>query len=645
MKEIRFEVGTEVFHGNSRYRIIQVIDLEHVSVRSSFSGNIKKLHISELSSEPSDSENPTEIIPAKDLLSIPNDKWVEINNKAMLFNHIMQEKDEDVRRQQIRKVAKELHVSEPTIYRQLHKYKESKGNPIVLLRKKREDTGRLEPEIEDLIQKHINRFLSKMQLKVSNIYRDFELDVVELNKTRTESGLEPLEKPHINTLRHRIKQLSASELSTKRKGKKGREEHRPIIGHFPELQKPLQVVQMDHTPLDLIIVDDESRLEIGRPTVTLAIDVFSRVATGFYISLEKPNTLLTGACLTHSILDKKKWLLDHKVEGEWPVYGLMETIHTDNGMEFHGKSLKRACEIYKINMVKRPAGTPRYGGHIERLFKTFNDGGIHALPGTTKSNVQGRGEYRSEKKAAMTLFEFETWFTDFIVNVYHRTVHSEIGMTPLEKYKRGILGDESSPGKGLPPKIENPIKLKIDFLPYQERSVQKYGIQLFGIDYFHDILRKWIKQPDKTRKGAQKFIVRYDPRDLSSVFFYDPDMESYVVVPYRDISHPAISIWELKELKRRAKEANPLQKADEEAIFEARARMKRLTEQSQKETKHVRREKQKEAIRQKESLPTLATETGMENNENRKGSVFNPAIETIDDEDFDDIQPFEDIDQ
>lgn len=645
MKEIQLNIGAEVFHGNSRYRIVQVIDIEHVSVRSSFSGNIKKLHISELSSEPSDTDNPTEIIPAKDLLSIPNEQWQAINNRALLFNEIMQENDECVRRNKVREAAKELNLSEPTVYRQLQKYKESKGNPMVLLRKKRNESGRLAPEIETLVQKHITRFMSKMQLKVTDIYRDFELDVLELNKVRAESGMEPLEKPHINTIRHRINQLSATELASKRKGKKGQEAHRPIMGHFPELQKPLQVVQMDHTPVDLIIVDDENRLEIGRPTITLAIDVFSRMVTGFYISLEKPNTLLTGACLTHSILDKKKWLLDHKVEGEWPVYGLMETLHTDNGMEFHGNSLKRACEIYKINMTKRPAGTPRYGGHIERLFKTFNDGGIHALPGTTKSNVQGRGEYPSEKKAAMTLFEFETWFTDFVVNVYHRTIHSEIGMTPLEKYKRGILGDENSPGCGLPPKIDDPIKLKIDFLPYQERSVQKYGIQLFGIEYFHDVLRKWIKQPDKTRKGAQKFIVRYDPRDMSSVFFYDPDMESYVVVPYRDISHPAISLWELKELKRRAKEANPLQKADEEAIFEARSRMKRLTEQAQKETKHVRREKQKEAIRQKESLPTLAAEAGLEKNENRKGSVFNPAIESLDDEDFDDIQPFEDIDQ
>lgn len=637
MNETLFEIGSEVFHQSSRYRVIQILDLEHVSVRSSFSGNVRKLHISELTSKPQDLEESAEIILATDLLTIPDDEWVKVNNKALLFNQVLQVNDEVERRIKLKEVAITLKVSEPTIYRQLQKYKESDGNPLCLLRKKRDDAGRLGPELEELIQKYITAYLNKLQPKVTDIYRDFQLEIIELNKTRVKNNTPELAIPHINTIRHRISQLSASQIASKRKGKKGQEEHRPIIGSFPTPQKPLEVVQMDHTPLDLIIVDDENRLEIGRPTVTLAMDVYSRAITGFYISLEKPNTLLTGACLTHSILDKRKWLLDHGIDGEWPVYGVMDTIHTDNGKEFHGKSLKRACEIYKINMVKRPSGTPRYGGHIERLFKTFNDGGIHSLPGTTKSNVQGRGEYKSEKNAGITLFEFETWLTDFIVNVYHRTVHSDLGMTPLEKYKLGILGDENTPGRGLPPKINDPIKLKIDFLPYEERSVQKYGVQLFGIDYFHDVLRKWIKQPDKTRKGAKKFIVRYDPRDLSSVFFYDPDMESYVIVPYRDTSLPPISLWELRELKRKAKEANPSSKADIEAVFEARARMKLLVANAQKETKHVRRMKQKELVRAKESIPAVALQ-----NNHLSYSLDDPSL---DDEDYDDIQPFEDVDQ
>lgn len=643
MSETHFKIGSEVFHGNSRYRVIGVLDLEHVSVRSSFTGTVKKLHVSELTSKPDDPEKPVEIVPATDLLTIPDEDWVKVNNKAMLFNQVLQINDEAERRVQLREVANKLGISEPTAYRQLQKYKNSNGNPLSLLRKKRNETGRLQPEVEDLIQKYIGVYLSPIQPRVTNIYRDLKLEIYEINKERKNSNLELLVTPHINTLRFRISQLTASEVASKRKGRKGREDFRPLIGKFPQSQKPLEVVQIDHTPLDLIIVDDENRLDIGRPTITLAIDVYSRMVVGFYISLEKPNTLLTGLCLAHAILDKKQWLLEHEVEGDWPAYGLMDTIHTDNGKEFHGKSLKRACEIYKLNMIKRPAKTPRYGPHIERSFKTFNDSEIHSLPGTTKSNVQDKAEYQSEDNAIFTLFEFEQYFTEFLVNNYHLEKHSDLGMSPLQKYKQGILGNGEQLGRGLPPKIDDPLKLKIDFLPYEERSVQKYGIQLFGIDYFHDVLRKWIKQPDKNRKGSQRFIVRYDPRDLSSVFFFDPDMKAYVVVPYRDTSHPPISLWELRELKRKAKEADPYKPVDEEAIFESRARMKRLTEQALKQTKHMRRMKQKETIREKESIPSIAKESAR-NNQN-SASLVAPSINDFDDEDFEDIQPFEELDQ
>lgn len=629
MQAVKLNIGEEVFNGNSRYRITAILDMEHVCVRSSFSGKTDKFHISELSSSPTD-EGSLDVIPSIELMNIPDDEWVEIHNKAGLFNNILQSDYED-RRDEIKKSAVALEISEPTLYRQLQKYKESNGDPTSLLRKKRVDKGRFEPEVEKIIQSCITQYLSTDKLKVSDVFRNLEIQIYQYNKLNGTS----LVTPHINTLRYRISQLTAAEIGSTRLGKNGKESYRPIIGKFPEVIKPLEIVQIDHTPLDVMIVDDVNRLAIGRPTITLAIDVFSRMVTGFYISLEKPNTLLTGCCITHSVLDKKKWLADHKIDAQWPVYGLIDTIHTDNGKEFHAKALKRACEKYHINLTKRPVGTPRYGGHIERLFKTFNDAGIHTLPGTTKSNIVDKGEYDCEKKAVLTLFELETWFTELVVNVYHHTIHSELGITPFEKYKEGILGNDTTLGRGLPPKIENELQLKIDFLPHEERSVQKYGIQLFGILYYHDLLRKWIRQPDKTRKNSKKFIVKYDPRDLSSVFFYDPDMNAYITVPYRNSSRPAISLWELREIKRKLADSDSLKQANEDDIFEARIKMAKIVEDASKETKKVRRLKQKESIRARESIPQMAE---------ANKSVEDIYFAESDDIDFD-IKPFEDVEE
>ena len=47
--------------------------------------------------------------------------------------------------------------------------------------------------------------------------------------------------------------------------------------------QPLEIVQVDHTRAGIIVVDEETREPIGSPWLTLAIDVFSRMVTGFYL--------------------------------------------------------------------------------------------------------------------------------------------------------------------------------------------------------------------------------------------------------------------------------------------------------------------------------------------------------------------------
>ena len=59
--------------------------------------------------------------------------------------------------------------------------------------------------------------------------------------------------------------------------------------------------------------------------------------------------------------------------------------------------------------------------------------------------------------------------------------------------------------------------------------------------------------------------VRRDPRDISVVFFYDPELKQYFNIPYRETSRPAISLWEWREAQRRLKEQGNF-KPDEEII-------------------------------------------------------------------------------
>jgi putative transposase len=249
-------------------------------------------------------------------------------------------------------------------------------------------------------------------------------------------------------------------------------------------------------------------------------------------------------------------------------------------------------EVFRgVHLLWRPAGKANYGGHIERLLGTFAED-FKQLPGSTH-RPNKKDKYNPDKTAAMTPRDFERRLLELIVNDYHVREHSALGCSPLQKWERGIIGHGSQKGTGLPEPVQDPLRFWRDFLPLEERTVQREGIVWDGITYYADALRPWIR----ASKGGQmqKFVVRRDPRDISRILFLDPEINDYLEIPYRDISRPSTSIWDWRAAKaalRREGRAN----IDEDAIFEAQERMDALVAQSVSETKKARRRDQRRRI-------------------------------------------------
>jgi putative transposase len=65
----------------------------------------------------------------------------------------------------------------------------------------------------------------------------------------------------------------------------------PSIPGTLEATQALELVQIDHTLADVIIVDSHHRRSIGRPWLSLAIDVATRSVLGFHVGLEAPSAL------------------------------------------------------------------------------------------------------------------------------------------------------------------------------------------------------------------------------------------------------------------------------------------------------------------------------------------------------------------
>lgn len=619
--EIKLIPGCTALYQGRQYVILDIAGLDAVIAKDMASGKSERIAVNQLAPD-----LPTgQKIVRQDLLTIRDEDWLEARKRFDEIRPLLMHSGGQRTKEMVKHVAEKSGVDTATIYRRISAY-EKTGLVSSLLRSTRKDAGssRLNPEVEQVMREVIEaEYLTEEQPTPSDVWDTLKARCLELK----------LPTPHPNTLRNRIALLSEEKKLAKRKGKKAaKEKFTPHKGSFPGADYPLAVVQIDHTPMDIIVVDDVDRKPIGRPNLTLEIDLFSKMVGGYYISLDPPGALSTGLCLTHAILPKDQWLAKMDISTPWPVWGKMRVVHTDNAKEFIGTMLSKACDEHNIELEQRPKGEPQYGGHIERSFRTYMSK-VHTLPGTTRSNVGDKGDYDAEGNACMTLSALEKWFAIFIVEYYHQKPHKgNNGVPPIAMYERGILGNGDSPGVGLPSRITDETKFKLDFLPYEMRTVQEYGIVLEDIYYFHPALQPWMHaiDPDDIKR-KRKFICRYDPRDLSTIYFLDPDTKEYVAIPYRDITRPPISIWELRAAKKQLAEDGYVD-INEELIFGAVRKMRDIVASEVAKTKKARKHeaRSKGWKKSKEHIPPLSNTSTPESG-SAKDDIFSMPITAFDD--------------
>lgn len=286
---------------------------------------------------------------------------------------------------------------------------------------------------------------------------------------------------------------------------------------------PLDIVQIDHTRFDIDVIDDITGYTIGRPWITLGIDVYSRMVWCMYVSFEDPSANVVKKAIEHGVFFKNT-VGKYDTLDEWEVFGIPNTIYVDNGSDFKSADVKRLVEeVLQSELMHRPVQTPRYGAVIERLFGTLNSKFIHRLPGTRKSSVQDLGEYNPEEEATLTLSELRKLLTIHITDVYSNTKHEGLPLdsqTPRIRYREGIQN------AGYPRWIDESERdyYKIEFLPSTKRQYRRDGMQ------FENRLYKAIGHPEliTNDKEKTKYLLKYDIDDISKIYLKHPKTNEYI---------------------------------------------------------------------------------------------------------------------
>jgi putative transposase len=453
--------------------------------------------------------------------------WNEAGRRADAIRRFLTRHPDIATAADVSGLAAELGLSRATAYRLIKLFRAG-GTVLSLVDRNRgrpQGHRMLDDKQEEIISATINaHYLKRNRPTVSQLVREVRTNCIS-------AGLKP---PHRRTISARLEDIDLQRRAKRRGEKKIVKATTAVPGAFGAA-RPLAVVQVDHTKADIFVVDEQTRQPIGRPWLTLAMDVCSRMITGFYLAMHAPSRLSTSLCLLHSVFDKSAWLREREITEPWPVAGLPDTLHVDNGADFRSLAFKRGCQDAGIAIEWRPPGEPRFGGHIERLIGT-QMGKLHLLPGTTFSSAQELGEYDSKRHAVLTLRELERYIALDIVGSYHHSIHSSLGRPPIAVWRE----QEGETPLRLP---QDRRRFWLTFLPEQERTLRPTGIHLFGLRYWASALSADVG------RSSRRLLVKYDPRDMARVFVRRPS-GSFVEARYADVTLPSITLHEALTARR-----------------------------------------------------------------------------------------------
>ncbi|WP_445147254.1 Mu transposase C-terminal domain-containing protein [Dyella sp. Tek66A03] len=585
---LRLDPGTQVLWDGNLYAIESAIAVDRVLLKCVADGNFCTAPIGEIraittSFKDSDEEGDIEDIP-KAFLDQASSRETVLRQIVLNGTRL--------NREQMQDLQLKLGLEPSRIYELIRALRlDSRPKTIVSRKRGPKSGGRtLDPKKEAIVDSVIGAHRrSKKPTRINAVHDAILLACAKANVV----------PPCLDTVTKRVhEQARELTLRTRLGSKRAREAVSPKAGVI-RTTAALAMVEIDHSPLDVFLVDSRHRRPIGRAFLTIVVDTHTRVVLGFHVSLEAPSVLTVALAVTHAILAKDLWLAERGLSDvSWPIWGVFEQSRTDNANEFHSDAYAAGCQAWGIRTPTfRDIGQKEQGAIVERVIGTFQRR-IERLPGSTGNGVKHRADYNPEHDAQMTLGEVEIWLARHICEVYHVRKHRGIGMTPRMAWEQSHMTPD---GLRLPPIVTDRRQLLLDFLPMEKRKVTPTGISFFGDRYWAPVLRSLVGQ-------RERVVIRYDPRNMALIYVRMAS-GAYIDIPYADQTKPALPLWEIRAMRKELSNAVASQR-DVPVELKAAKKQEELLKGAKKKTREALRRQERLDQAMKEVRPTEKKDNG-----------------------------------
>jgi putative transposase len=474
-------------------------------------------------------------------------------------------------------------VSKTSIYDWMRYYTQSGNDLRALIPETMECGGRRKPRLDDEVSALVDstikeKYLVPERVTINQVHQEIALRVHEINQTRPAD--EHLTLPSRTTIARRIDSLDVVEKFAAKHGKRAakREFRQYHTTERPTI--PLERVEIDHTRADLIVVDDADDLPLGKLTLTYALDVATAYPLGYSFGWDSTSYLAIAECLRHAIYPKGDIRERYGTDHEWLAYGVPSTLVTDNGKDFLSESLKDACRLLGIALQRTPEMSPHFKGGVERHMGSMNTMLLHGLPGTTFSNIGKRGNYESEKNAAVYLSQIDKLFHLYAVDIYAESYNRGIEGIPARRWEYAVNT------QGFIPRVPASAReLDIMLASVESRSIHKYGIEFENLIYNCSELAVL-----RAATRGESVKIKYHAGDLSRIYVYHPFERRYIEVPALAQEYTqGLSLWKHKIIVRVARSVG--ERVDPVALGQARRKIQEVVDAGRSRRKLAGRSK------------------------------------------------------
>lgn len=408
-------------------------------------------------------------------------------------------------------------------------------------------TRNVPEESRVLAQSIIRKFyMTRARLSVNKTFAHFTKAVSTENRKPGRTAR--FVRPSRRWFYREVARMNQYEILEAREGKRVADYHYKDWNQSKQPTRPYERIEIDHTRLDLFVVDEEPRLPIGRPWLTLAVDTFSRMIVGFHLGFDPPSWHSVAACLQHLILPKEAALSAYPgIKCEWPCNGVPETIVCDNGKEFHSDNFIEACQQLNIQIQYNPVRSPWMKGVVESSMGSVNKQLLNGLPGFTISKFTDRSDYDPQKNAVIGMPALVEIIYKWIVDDFCQQFKEGTMAVPFDKWMAGAERFEPA----LPTSVED---VQFALSNTVVRTIQRQGIRFLGLHY----QSKALKAIDIAIPGRVSVALKIDRSNLGEITVIDPRDGTRIPVPCTNQAYANNrTLWQhavVRRFKRRSRD-------------------------------------------------------------------------------------------